>query len=181
MKSVGPGHHPNQLPFLRVVHLIAITLNREGFRTAAGERWGRTTVHKILTNEAYRGTLVWGGRPGPPALCSGEPSVRVENAWPAIVRPREFELVRRKLASKRPQVTHPRTVPSFYMLSGLLFCSCGRAMSGPSAKSKRHFYYQCMRRLKQGREACDARMLPKESLEKVILDQLRSKILTDLH
>ena len=27
---------------------IAKTLNREGFRTAAGQRWGRTTVYKVL-------------------------------------------------------------------------------------------------------------------------------------
>lgn len=37
---------------------IARTLNREGCRTSTAERWGRVTVHKILTNEAYCGTLV---------------------------------------------------------------------------------------------------------------------------
>ena len=59
---------------------IAKTLNKEGFRTASGERWGKVTVHKVLTNEAYCGTLVWGGRPGHPALNSGGPPVRVEKA-----------------------------------------------------------------------------------------------------
>jgi len=59
---------------------IAVTLGREGYRTGKGERWGRTSVHKILTNEAYCGTLVYGGRPGHPALHGGEPPVRVENA-----------------------------------------------------------------------------------------------------
>lgn len=64
---------------------IAKALNREGFRTSNSERWGKVTVHKILTNEAYCGILVWGGRPGHPAIHSGEPPVRVENAWPAII------------------------------------------------------------------------------------------------
>ena len=59
---------------------IAKTLNRDGFRTGNNERWGRTTVHKVLTNEAYCGTLVWGGRPGHPAIHSGNPPIRVENA-----------------------------------------------------------------------------------------------------
>lgn len=45
---------------------IAKTLNQDGFRTINGERWGKVTVHKVLTNEAYCGTLVWGGRPGHP-------------------------------------------------------------------------------------------------------------------
>ncbi len=154
-------------------------MNREGFRTSKGERWGRGTVHKVLTNEAYCGTLVWGGRPGHPAIRSGEPPVRVENAWPAIIDRQTFQLVQRKMASKSPQVIHPRTVPSFYLLSGILFCSCGSAMTGHSAKSHSHFYYVCSRNFKQGKDACDARMLPKEKLERQVIDQVRSKVLTD--
>ena len=158
---------------------IATTLNREGLRTGSGERWGRTTVYKVLNNEAYCDTLVWGGRPGHPALHSGEPPVRVDGAWPGIVDRETFDLVQRKLAAKSPVVTHPRTVPSFYLLSGLLFCSCGRAMTGHSAKSGRHFYYLCSRSSKQGRDVCDARMLPKDKLERLVIEQLRAKVLTD--
>lgn len=128
---------------------IAKTLNRDGLRTGNGKRWGKVTVHKILTNEAYCSTLVWGGRPGHPAINSGEPPVRVENAWPAIIDKETFDLVQRKMALKRPQVIHPRTVSSFYLLSGLLFCSCGRAMIGYSAKSQGYFYYTCSRSFKQ--------------------------------
>ena len=158
---------------------IAKTLNKEGSRTSTGERWGRVTVHKVLTNEAYCGTLVWGGRLGHPAIRSGEPPVRVENAWPAIIGRETFQLVQQKMASKSPQITHPRTVPSFYLLSGLLFCSCGRAMIGHSAKSHSHFYYVCSRSFKQGKDACDARMLPKEKIEHLVIEQLRSKVLTN--
>lgn len=49
---------------------IARTLNREGLYTSAGRRWGKTTVHKILNNEAYCGNLVLGGRPGHRAIHS---------------------------------------------------------------------------------------------------------------
>ena len=158
---------------------IAKTLNKEGVRTSTGERWGRGTIHKVLTNEAYCGTLVWGGRPGHPAIHSSEPPIRVGNAWPAIIDRDTFQLVQRKMALKRPQVTHPRTVPSFYLLSGLLFCSCGSAMIGHSAKSHRYFYYLCSRSFKQGKDACDARMLPKDKLEQLVIEQLRAKVLTD--
>jgi site-specific DNA recombinase len=158
---------------------IAKTLNKEGCRTSGGKRWGRTTVYKVLSNEAYAGRLVWGGRQGHPALHSGEPPVRVENAWSAIIDPEEFSLVQKKMATKRPQVTHPRTVPSFYLLSGLLYCSCGAAMIGHSAKSKKHFYYLCSKSDKQGKDACDAPMLVKRKLEKQVIDQLKAKVLTD--
>ncbi len=158
---------------------MAKTLNQDGLRTINGERWGKVTVHKVLTNEAYCGTLVWGGRPGHPALSSGEAPVRVENAWPAIIDKETFKLVQQKMASKRPKVTHPRTVPSFYLLSGFLFCSCGRAMIGHSAKSHNYFYYMCSRSCKQGKEACGARALPKDKLERLVIEQLQSRVLTD--
>lgn len=67
---------------------------------------------------------------------------------------------------------------SYLLLSGLLFCCCGRAMTGCSAKSGAHFYYVCSRNSKQGKEACDAKMLPKEKLERLIISQLRSRVLT---
>ena len=39
---------------------IPKTLNAEGIPSSSGKRWSKTTVHKLLTNEAYTGTLVWG-------------------------------------------------------------------------------------------------------------------------
>ena len=158
---------------------IAKTLNRDGLRTANEERWGKVTVHKILTNEAYCGTLVWGGRPGHPAIRSKEPPVRVKNAWPPIIDRETFDLVQHKMASKRPKAVHPRTVPSFYLLSGLLFCSCGRAMIGRSAKSHHYYYYACSRAHKQGKEACSARAIPKDYLEQLVIEQLKTRVLTE--
>ena len=110
---------------------------------------------------------------------SGEPPVRVENAWSAIIEPTNFQIVQQKMSAKRPEVTHPRTVPSTYLLSGMLFCSCGRAMIGHSAKCQKHFYYLCSRNFKQGKEACNAKRLPKEKLEKVVVEHIRSEVLND--
>ena len=158
---------------------IAITLNREGIRTSTGNRWGKTTVHKVLTNEVYAGTLVWGGRVGHPAIRSNEPPVRVEGAWEAIIDKDTFYTVQQKMAAKKPQVIHPRVVPSFYLLSGLLYCSCGKAMIGRSAKSHQYYYYMCNRSFKQGRNSCGARIFPKDNLEKLIIEQIKEKILTE--
>ena len=157
---------------------IAKTLNKGGFRTSTGQRWGKTTVHKVLNNEAYCGTLVWGGRPGHPAIHSGNPPIRIENAWPAIIDREAFKLVQQKMTANAPQATHPRTVPSFYLLSGLLFCSCGHAMIGRSAKSHRYYYYMCNKSNKQGKDACNARSLPKDRLENLVIEQIKEKVLT---
>ena len=156
---------------------IAMTLNREGYFTSTGQRWGKTTVHKILNNEAYCGTLVFGGRPGHPAIRSGEPPVRVENAWPSIIDKDLFRQVQKVLSKNAPRAVHPRIVPSFYLLSGILVCTCGSAMVGRSAKSHRYYYYTCNRSCKQGREACNSRILPKDKIERLVIDQIKSKVL----
>jgi site-specific DNA recombinase len=156
---------------------IAKIVNREGFRTSTGRRWGKTTVHKVLTNEAYCGNLVWGGRPGHPAIRSSDPPVRVNNAWPAIIDIATFVRVQEKMSFKRPEATHPRTIPSFYLLSGLLFCSCGHAMIGRSAKSHQYYYYMCNGSFKQGKDACDARALPKDKLEQLVIEQIKERVL----
>ena len=38
---------------------IARILNDEGITSLRGNPWGKTTVHKVLINETYTGTLVW--------------------------------------------------------------------------------------------------------------------------
>ena len=57
---------------------IAKTLNAEGIPTSNGKKWLKTTVHFVLTNEAYAGTVVWGEK-----AKDGQPPVRVEDAHPA--------------------------------------------------------------------------------------------------
>jgi len=157
---------------------VAKILNKDGFRTGCGQRWGKTTVHKVLTNEAYCGTLVWGGRPGHPAIHSGQSPVRIDNAWPAIIDRETFQSVQRKMGSNAPRVVHPRTVPSFYLLSGLISCSCGHAMIGRSAKSHQYYYYVCNKSYKQGKDVCSARSLSKDKLESLVIEQIKEKVLT---
>ncbi|MDP6453221.1 MAG: recombinase family protein [SAR202 cluster bacterium] len=93
---------------------IAMDLNTEGFRTSTNRRWGAVTVHKVLTNEAHKGTLLWGGCAGHLASHSGEEPVRADNTWVAIVDKETFDQVQKSLA---PRVTHPRTVSSRYLLA----------------------------------------------------------------
>ena len=105
--------------------------------------------------------------------------MRIEDAWPAIINKDIFQFVREKMASKAPIEIHPCVVPSFYLLSGLLYCSCGRAMIGRSAKSHQYYYYMCNRSYKQGKDACSTRSLPKDKLEQIVIEQIKERILND--
>jgi site-specific DNA recombinase len=82
------------------------------------------------------------------------------------------------MTSNAPQAAHHRTVPSFYLLRGLLFFSCRQAMIGRSAKSHQYYYYMCNRSYKQGKDACSTRAFPKDKLEGLVIDQIKERVLT---
>ncbi len=151
------------------------TLNAEGIPSPRGKQWRKTTVHKLLTNEAYTGALVWGQK-----ARDGQEPVRVENAFPAIVSPDEFNRVRRLLEARAPKVTHPRRAASPYLLSSIARCeTCGKALTAAEAKSGKYTYYVCQSLLKQGSGTCDTPRLNARSFEGLIIEQLRENILTE--
>ena len=51
-------------------------------------------------------------------------------------------------------------------------------MIGRSAKSHRYYYYVCNRSYKQGKEACNALSLSKKKLESLVIEKIKSRILT---
>ncbi len=154
---------------------IVKTLNGEGIPNSNGKRWLKTTIHAMLTNEAYTGTLVWGLN-----ARDGQEPVRVEDAFPAIVTRQEFDRINRMLQSRAPAVAHPRRAVSPYLLSGLLKCeTCGKAMTAAEAKSGKYTYYICHSLLKQGKGACDTPRLNAKSFEGLVIEQLRENVLTE--
>ncbi len=154
---------------------IARTLNAEGIPSARGKRWNKTTIHAMLANEAYTGTLVWGA-----TAKDGLGAVRVENAFPAIVSREEFQQVGQMLQAKAPAQVHPRRASSPYLLSGLAKCQrCRRALTAAEAKSGRYTYYVCQSLIKRGRGSCDTPRLNAKHFERLIIEQLRDHILTE--
>ncbi len=126
--------------------VITNTLNDEGIASPRGKLWGKTSVHGMLINEAYTGTLVWGAN----SKDKAEP-VRVEKAFPAIITKGEFRRAKKLLGSRAPKRSHPRRVGSTYLLSGLVKCkACNRALSGQDAKSGQFAYYVCQSLMKRG-------------------------------
>ena len=151
------------------------TLNDEGISSPKGKLWGKTSVHAILINESYTGTLVWGTN----SKDKAEP-VRVEKAFPAIVTKAQFSRVNKLMRSRAPKMSHPRRVGSTYLLSGLVKCkTCNRALSGQDAKSGQFAYYVCQSIMKRGKDACDTPRLNARRFEELVVDKIRSNILTE--
>ena len=154
---------------------VTKALNLEGVASPRGKQWSKTSVHNVLLNEAYTGTLVWGT-----TAKDGAPPVRVEGAHPAIVSKRQFRRVTKLLGSRAPKKVHPRRSASPYLLSGLLRCeTCGKAMTAAEAKGGKYTYYVCHSLLKRGSGACETPRLNAKSFEKLIVDELLANILTE--
>ena len=154
---------------------IAETLNDEGVASPAGKLWSKNTVHFILKNEVYTGTLIWGAK----SKDKAEP-VRVEKAFPAIVSKTRFRRVNSLMRSRAPKIAHPWRVASSYLLSGLLKCkACNRALSGQDAKSGQFSYYVCQSIMKRGKDACKTPRLNARRFEEMVVGKIRSNVLTD--
>ena len=107
-------------------------------------------------------------------------TVRVEKAFPAIVSKTRFHRVNSLMRSRAPKIAHPRRVASSYQLSELVKCrACNRALSGQDTKSGKYTYYICHSLLKRGKGTCKTPRLNAKKFEKVIVDELRSNVLTE--
>ena len=154
---------------------ITRTLNDEGIASPRGKLWGKTSVHAILINEAYTGTLVWGNN----AKDNADP-VRVEKAFPAIVTKAQFDRVNKIMRSRAPKITHPRRVGSTFLLSGLVKCyRCKRALSGRYSSRGTFPYYVCHSFVKRAPGACDSPRVDARQFEELVVSSIRSNILTE--
>ena len=154
---------------------VTKTLNAEGIPTTNGKKWLKTTIHTMLSHEAYAGTVVWGAN-----AKDGAPPVRVEDAHPAIVSKRDFQRARRLLGSRAPKKVNPRRASSPYLLSGIAKCeTCGKAMTAAEAKSGKYTYYICHSLLKRGKGTCKTPRLNAKSFEKLIVNEIRENVLTE--
>lgn len=149
-------------------------LNSKGIASPRGNTWGKTSVYKILSNEIYTGTMVWGRNSK-----RGLPPVRADNACPAIVDRETFQRVQNLLRERSFANVHPQRISSQYLLSGLARCGhCGKALIGLEAKSGKFAYYVCGTLVRKGAESCSSRYLNARKLEALVIDKIREHVLT---
>lgn len=143
----------------RMVEIVA-DLNARGIRTVNGGPFNYNAVRKILLNEKYIGTYIWG-------------DIHDEDVIPPLIDRDTFEAVQKKVASAKHQKrTRDLDRPDF-LLTGKCFCGhCGSPMVGDSATGKTHihyWYYTCHGKKKR---LCDKRREPKQELEDFVIHQL---------
>ena len=138
------------------VREIIEALTAEGV-TYHGKPFAKNTVYNILKNEKYRGVYYHGEE-------------RIDNMYPRIVSDEVFERVRKIVEANKHG---KRSVAVTYLLRHKLVCGyCGQSViaeNGTSHTGEKKYYYKC-----RGRKArvndCKKAAVPKEALEKLVLD-----------
>jgi DNA invertase Pin-like site-specific DNA recombinase len=145
---------------------IGRSLQARGLRTVRHASWSCGIVKRVLKNERYAGTYIWG-------------DFRQEDAIPAIVSKSEWKEVQNAMANSR-RVLRKDGAPEF-ILTGKLFCGhCGASMIGDSGTGKhgeRHYYYACLNR--KNHRTCDKKNIRKDYIEDKLISFLVDQVLTE--
>ena len=133
---------------------ICRTFNARGYKTSKGTRFGKSSFSKIFRNEKYIGVYQFH-------------EYRAENAIPALIDKKTFDLVqaRLKAVGKAPGQFKAKRV---YLLSGKLYCGhCGSKMNG-NCNTSGYVYYECYGK-KNLHKDCNKRNLKKEFIEDIVV------------
>lgn len=151
---------------MRMVDIVD-SLNERGIHSVTGGPFNMCAVSKILRNEKYIGTYVWG-------------DIRDENVIPPLIDRPTFEAVQIKLAGAKKKRRNIDLDRPDFLLTGKCFCGhCGEPMTGDSAKGKtriQYWYYTCNGKR---HHTCDKRREPKQELEDFVIHQLTSILHND--
>lgn len=146
---------------------ICADLNARGLTSSRGKRWKPETVIRVISNERYTGTYIWG-------------DIRIPDGMPAIVDSVLFEEAQRM---KKKTSRHVDQGAVDYLLTGKAFCGhCCAAIIGDSGTSKsgaRHLYYSCQAH--KARKGCDKKSVRKDWLEDAVIDFVLDHVLSDEH
>ena len=160
-------------------HSLGIHI-QDNFKTYEQAEWSPVSVRRILENEVYTGTLVQGRHSTPNHKIKKivdkprEEWVRIEDSHEPVISKREFAIVQRLLGMDT------RTSPNedeVYVLAGLAVCAdCGAPMvkRNVPAGGKVYSYYICSKNA--ATKECGAHRIPKEKLESLVFEVLKTHI-----
>ena len=149
-------------------------LNRDGLKTKRGNSFGTNSLHDLLKNEKYIGTLVYGSSPYREdgtrnTHCKdGENVVRIEDAIPAIIDKDLFQKVQEKMMANKKQQGGRPPERRDYPLKGKVFCAECKAAMTVSISQQKYFYYKCSG--KKRTHQCDAAPVPVDQLEDAVVN-----------
>ncbi len=129
---------------------IADTLYDEGFRSRLGNKVGKSTIYRMLTNPIYTGLFLWKGQTH-------------EGIHEPIVPFSLFDAVEKRLAPKK-HLRRDQTTRVFTYRGFLVCGECGLKVTAEVKKG--HTYYRCTK--SRGAKKCSQCYTREETLEKAL-------------
>ena len=163
-------------------------LNDLGYKTKRGNKFGKNSLHGILSNEKYTGVYVFNktqrkgvdGKRNGHKQKSEDEIIKVEGGMPQIIDKEIFNQVQ-EMMQKRKKAPGSNKATTTYLLTGMIKCGeCGHAMQGNKRKDSYgndYISYRCGCR-KQKRD-CKNKEIKRDYLESFILEELEKNILND--
>lgn len=143
--------------------------------------WTYSTIHKMLKNEMYTGTMVQGTTKREmndrPYLLDESEWIKVKDTHPAIIERGTWEKVQKLMRQRTVDMDFDENQSIF---AGFLKCAdCGRAMSKKSRKdSKGNLYYSfnCGSYTRGGAKVCSSHYIKEDILKEIVLNDLNQII-----
>ena len=160
-------------PEMRSATKVANWLNEQGYRTkrfssrrkgaSGGKTFSHATVRQALRNPLYLGKV-------------SHKDEWFEGQHKAIIPEAEWQRVQTIMdGNAKNRRGPPLRARHNYLLTSLLRCSCGYAMttSAGTGRSRLYFYYRCIGIQKKGDHVCKVKQMPAEKLEEAIIELVR--------
>ena len=163
-------------------------INDLGYRTKRGNKFGKNSLHGILSNEKYTGVYVFNktqrkginGKRNGHKQKSEDEIIKVEGGMPQIIG-KDIFIQAQEMMQKRKKAPGSHKAITLYLLTGIIKCGeCGHAMQGNKRKDKYgndYISYRCGCR-KQKRD-CKNKEIKREYLEEFVLTELEEHVLND--
>jgi site-specific DNA recombinase len=158
-------------------------LNRRGFLSKNGNKFGKNSLYDILQNEKYTGTYVYNKRKdGTNRIYkANEDIIKIENAMPEIISRELYDAVQDKMKGRKRTMSNKSKQD--YILTGHIFCGkCNNAYVGNSYHKNRYgtkyYIYSCTNR--KNKKDCDNKNINKEKIEDMVVQDLKKLIFNDI-
>lgn len=157
-------------------------LNALGFKTKAGNPFGKNSLYEIIRNERYKGVFVYNkhtarAHDGSRTRTDKDDKdiIRIPGGIPQIVSEELWERCNDRLARNRRNGGASKA-KEMYLLSGLIFCGeCGFRMHGngryPAPDRPKLITYRCAHRDQCC--ACKNKEIKRDDVENFVIDQLQ--------
>jgi len=150
--------HPEQAVIVRdIFKRYAEGETADSIAVSYRDKLPRNSVYYMLTNKHYLGKVVYG-----------------EKEYPGQHEPIISKSLFQRVQERRPggkNMPRPNAQKHTYLLSGLLYCHCGRSLTPYSShgRSKKYYYYRCC-----DRQTCRGKQIPAQKVEGLVLDAIKN-------